>query len=80
MPDELIEKQAWLKVRNLGLSELDEEIWNEVKQEYTYSNLPENFRYKRFVVTLVDEDIEFIKKNVILANEYGNNLLNKTKL
>lgn len=77
MPDELVEKEAWYKVRKLGLTELDIDLYDEVKESYTFSILPLHMRYKSFPVTLTEADIEYIKLNVTLANEYGNSLLKK---
>lgn len=75
MPENLIEKECWAKVRKLGLDEVTEELYNEVKAYYTYSHLPLHLRYKKFDVELTDADIEFMKVNCSKAIEFANTLI-----
>lgn len=75
MPDELITKEAYYVMRDRGMDELETDLFMELKEKYTYSNLPLNLRHKSFPVELTDKDIDWIIKNVTLANDYGNSLL-----
>jgi len=80
MPENLIERECWNKARKLGLDEISEELYNEVKAFYTYSHLPLHLRYKRFDVELTDADIEFMKLNCQKAIDFANTLSYDTQI
>ena len=75
LPEHLIEKEAWKLVKARGLDEMDIDIYNEAKKMNTYSHLAIELRHKSFEFDVTEKDIEFIKKNVKQANDYGNKLL-----
>lgn len=77
LPDHLVEKEAWKLIKQRGLDEMDIDIWNEAKAMNTYSHLPIELRHKAFEFELTDKDIEFIKANTQIANDYGNKLIEK---
>jgi len=43
-----VEREAWQRVRELGLDELEDDLYQEVKKYMTYSDLPLELRIKRF--------------------------------
>lgn len=46
--EKMVEREAWAKVRELDLEELEDELYQEVKKSMTYSNFPLDIRIKRF--------------------------------
>lgn len=47
-PPHMIEREAWSKARELGLDELEAELYDEVLESMTYSNFPIELRIKRY--------------------------------
>lgn len=47
-PPHMIEREAWGKARELGLDELEAELYDEVLESMTYSNFPIELRIKRY--------------------------------
>ena len=43
-----VEREAWARVRDLGLDELEDDLYQEVKAHMTYSGFPLELRIKRF--------------------------------
>lgn len=58
-PEHLIEKEAWYYCKNLGLEELDFDIFETFQNKMTYSDIEEKDRIKIFNI---DYDSEFIEK------------------
>jgi hypothetical protein len=77
MPENLLMKECYAEMRNRDMEELEMDLYNEIKERYTYSDLPLKMRYRSFRVELAGKDIEFMKANCELANAYGNELLTK---
>lgn len=46
--EKMVEREAWAKVRELDLEDLEDELYQEVKKSMTYSNFPLDIRIKRF--------------------------------
>lgn len=64
-PEHLIEKEAWYHCKNLGLEELDVEIFEEFQKKMTYSDIPKKDRIKVFDIDYDPVFIEKIKKRVL---------------
>lgn len=47
-PAHMVEREAWSKARELGLDELEAELYDEVLEMMTYSNFPIGLRIKRY--------------------------------
>lgn len=75
-PEHLIEREAWVKCRELGLDELDFEIYSEVQKKMTYSNLPNFLRIKRFDFTKDSEYIQAVNERVELVRNWIENETN----
>ena len=75
MPEELLMSEVYKAMRIEGLDEVESWLYDKVKDNFTYSHLPLFMRYKSYPVTLSDQDIAFIRKNVEQANAYGNQLM-----
>ena len=82
-PEHLIQKQAWYRTNDLGLDEMTIEIYDEVKEEMTYSHLPIHLRLKRFDFAIDRQYIEDVNERVLLIRDWIENetdfykLLNK---
>jgi len=64
-PDFLVEKEARRKMYELGLDELETELWDQVKQSMTYSRFADHLRVKRF-----DIYYDPIKINKVIQRVY----------
>lgn len=73
-PDYMIEKEAWRQAREIGMEELEEEFYQEVKRNMTYSNFPDHLRVKRFFIHFDPEVIQRIIQRVIEIRLYIKNL------
>lgn len=69
-PDFLIDQEANRLRFELGLDEVDAEMWEEVKQKHTYDHLPDFLRIKSFVFERDDSVIESIYERVELCRTY----------
>ena len=82
-PEHLIQKQAWYRTNDLGLDEMTIDIYDEVKEEMTYSHLPIHLRLKRFDFAIDRQYIEDVNERVLLIRDWIENetdfykLLNK---
>jgi len=77
LEDDEVEKEAWKEVKNRGLEELDIEIYDEIKEHYTYSNLPNNMRIRLFHVKRDDKAISQVNNRVKLCSDYIEELKNE---
>lgn len=74
MPEYLLEKEAWVLLKEAGLNRMTDEFMEEVRELYNFEKLPIEDRIKIFKVTTTKEDIERIKLSCKLGNEYMNEL------
>mgnify|MGYP000367241515 CR=1 FL=1 len=73
-PEEIIDREASYISRKAGFSEVDMELYDEVRNKMTYDELPVNLRFKRFEFDRDDAVIAQIEQQVILCREYINSL------
>lgn len=66
-PEHLIEREAFYKVRELGLPDLDEEMFEEFKAKMTYTNTPDHLKFKVFDFDYDENRIKEIKERVNLC-------------
>lgn len=74
-PESIITSEAWKQARQLGMDELDAELFNEVKAQMSYSHLPIKLRLKSWyfernkVAELsIRERVELIRKYIVTLN------------
>jgi len=73
-PQHLIEKEAYWYCKNNGYDELDLDILDEFTAKMTYSDIPDNMKYKVFDIKKNDDDIKLIKDRVNECREVINKL------
>ena len=73
-PEFLVTREARSRMYELGLDELDAELYDEVLEEMTYSNFPDELRIKRFFVDRDKEQIEKVSDRVDVIRNYINSL------
>lgn len=69
-PEYLIMKEARSKMYDLGLDELDAELYDEVAEQMTYSNFRDDIRIKRFFLDRDKVAIESVYERVELIRNY----------
>jgi len=69
-PDNIVEREAWIKCRELGLEELEYDLHEEVRELMTYSNLRDEIRIKRFGLDRDRSAIELVSDRVDLCRKY----------
>jgi len=69
-PDIIVDKTAYYRAKDLGMDEVPADLWDEVKEEMTFSNLPDWLRFKRFEFKRDDVLIKAVHKQVELCREY----------
>ena len=73
-PQHLIEKEAYWYCKNNGYDELDLDILDEFTAKMTYSDIPDNMKYKVFDIKKNNDDIKLIKERVLECREIIKNL------
>ena len=73
-PQHLIEKEAYWYCKNNGYDELDLDLLDEFTAKMTYSDIPDNMKYKVFDIKKNDDDIKLIKDRVNECREVINKL------
>lgn len=69
-PETMIDAEARRAAYQAGYSEVDMELYEQVRAKLTYDNIPVKFRIKRFEIERNDAVIETIQQRVILCREY----------
>lgn len=69
-PEEMIEREARARMYELGLDDLEAELYDEVQAEMTYSGLKDELRIKRFGLDRDRKIIELVSDRVDLINKY----------
>lgn len=69
-PETMIDAEARRAAYQAGYSEVDLELYDQVRAKLTYDNIPVKFRIKRFEIERNDVVIETIQQRVILCREY----------
>lgn len=75
-PDDLVNREAYIESRKAGFDEVDLDLWQKVKDNMTYSNLPISLRIKRYEFTYDEAVINALKQQVILCRAYIDTLVN----
>jgi hypothetical protein len=78
-PDHLIEKEAYWYCKNNGYGELDLDVLDEFTKKMTYSDIPDNLKYKVFDIKRSQKDIDLIKERVQECKNFINELNLKIK-
>jgi len=63
-PEKMIDKEARNRAYELGLDEVDVELWDEVKQSMSYSQYPDELRIKRYFLDRDKECMGFVEERV----------------
>lgn len=79
LPEELIEHEAYVEARKLGLRDYNEEIYNKVAAYHTYDDLPAHLRIKTFWIERDEKRIEVIRKCVEMSRNYIDELLDQIR-
>lgn len=69
-PEEMIEREARSRMYELGLDDLEAELYDEVKAEMTYSDLRDELRIKRFGLDRDKKIMELVSDRVDLVRKY----------
>ena len=69
-PDTIVDKSAYYRSKDMGMDEVPMELWDNVKAEMTFSNLPDWLRFKRFEFERDDVAIAAIHRQVELCRVY----------
>jgi hypothetical protein len=78
-PEEIIDREASFISRKAGFSEVDMELYDEVRSKMTYDELPVHLRFKRFEFDRDDNVIAQIEQQVVLCREYIGELMKNVK-
>lgn len=71
-PGHLVEREARARAWDLGMEDVEAELYDEVLSEMTYSNLPDVIRIKSFYIDYDQDKVDAIKARVIECREYIN--------
>lgn len=69
-PDAIVDKEANRVRYDLGLDEVDMELWEDIKAMNTFSHLPNELRIKSFYVDFNEELINQVYERVALARKW----------
>lgn len=75
-PERLVMNEAWNRVRELELDDLEADLYDEVKASMTYSNIDINLRVKRFSLDRDPDCIIKVYERIDLIREYISDLIN----
>lgn len=73
-PESILEKEAYILMKEAGLNSMTDSFFEEVRELYNFERKPIEDRIKIFKVTTDQKHIDQIKKCVNLANDYYNEL------
>lgn len=69
-PENIVEQEARRESYRMGCSELDMDIYEQIREKMTYSHLPLDLRVKIFEVKKCDKSIELIEQRVNECRNY----------
>lgn len=69
-PEMIVDREANRVRFDLGLDEVDVEMWEDIKGMYTFSNLPDELRIKSFYIEKDTSIIESVYERVELARKW----------
>lgn len=70
LPEHLLEKEAYILLKEAGLNKMTDSFYEEVRDLYNFEAKPIQDRIKLFKVSTSKEDIDRLKTSVKLAREY----------
>lgn len=74
-PDSMIDREALMEARRIGLDEIEMELFDQVKARMTYSHLSDSLRVKSFQIERDGECIDRMKARVKECREYLNSII-----
>lgn len=77
-PESIVEQEAKKESLKSGMDELDIEIYEKIREQMTYSHLPEELRIKRYSIKRDDKAIEQIETRVSSCRDYIEKNLSKS--
>jgi len=80
MPEHLLEKEAYILMKEAGLKTMTDDFMQEVRDLYNFERLPIEDRIKIFKVTTTPADIQRIKTSCELGNDYLEELESEWKI
>ena len=80
MPEHLLEKEAWILLKEAGLKTMTDDFMQEVRDLYNFEAKPIEDRIKIFKVTTTPADIQRIKTSCELGNDYLEELESEWKI
>lgn len=69
-PERMIEREARSRMYELGLDDLEAELYDEVEAEMTYDSVHDHYKVKRFGLDRDEKIIELVSDRVDLINKY----------
>jgi hypothetical protein len=79
-PENILEKEAWTRLKDAGLSQMTDEFMNDVRELFNFEGKqPVEDRIRIYTLQTTQEHIETIKTAVTLAREYWDELEEKWK-
>lgn len=69
-PEKMIEREARARMYELGLDDLEAELYDEVEKEMTYGDVPIIYRIKRFGLDRDEKIMELVSDRVDMVNKY----------
>lgn len=69
-PERMIEREARSRMYELGLDDLEAELYDEVESEMTYDDIPLHYKIKRFGLARDEKSIELVSDRVDDINKY----------
>lgn len=69
-PEHLIDRESRQRAWELGMDDVDTELYNEVKSEMTYSNLHPSLRIKSFLSEFDEDKLYSVYDRVIACRKY----------
>ena len=76
-PEHIIEREAWSRVRADGGDELTQELFEEVKEQMTYANIPDKYRIRTFELVADPDKVQAIRERVGAVREHIDRIWNK---
>ncbi len=69
-PEHIIMREAVWQSRNEGWDEVNKKIYDQIKADHTYDDIPDEYRIKVFDFDRDDKRIEHLKERVIMCRDY----------
>jgi len=73
-PEHMVEREARHKAWDLGMDDVPADLYDEIKEQMSYSNFADELRIKRFVLKRDRDLMGIVQDRVELINKYINNI------